>query len=408
MQSSTDKKQKDAFMTKLEKLYLDLSMLGVFRSLLDSSPIRHFSAYSLADTLPLKLNHYAAMVAEIYREGGSLTDSLRRALFEDENVYIINRAIGKEIPDHIREAAIHELSVLSCFASLTPEEFGDDLKSSYGDIGYLPKFASEECDLNTEYEERISKVSKYGYGIFSTHHMFRLDENGEITPILSSDNITLDSFVGYEDEREAVIQNTVAFLSSKPAMNLLLYGDAGTGKSSTVKAIVNRFYSDGLRLIEIRKDQLTFLPYIMGRIKTNPLRFIIFIDDLSFYADDDQFSMLKAALEGSASAKADNALIYATSNRRHLVKESFGDREGGEVHRNDAMQEKLSLSERFGLTVYFGKPNKKLYLEIVHRLAEDYGIDMDSATLEIKAEEFALRRGNRSPRCAEQFIKSLL
>jgi predicted AAA+ superfamily ATPase len=146
----------------------------------------------------------------------------------------------------------------------------------------------------------------------------------------------------------------------------------------------------------------------MGKISENPLKFIIFIDDLSFNKNDDNFSMLKAALEGSASAKAENAVIYATSNRRHIVKESFQDREGSDIHRNDTIQETLSLSERFGLTVLFSKPDKRLYLEIVHELAERNNIKCDLAKLDVDAEAFALRRGYRSARCAEQFINSLL
>jgi predicted AAA+ superfamily ATPase len=145
----------------------------------------------------------------------------------------------------------------------------------------------------------------------------------------------------------------------------------------------------------------------MGKIAENPLKFILFIDDLSFNKNDDNFSMLKAALEGSASARADNAVIYATSNRRHIVKENFVDREGGDVHRNDTLQETLSLSERFGLTVLFSKPNKQLYLEIVRGLAIRNGIE-PTAELDIRAEAFALQQGNRSARCAEQFIDSLL
>jgi predicted AAA+ superfamily ATPase len=146
----------------------------------------------------------------------------------------------------------------------------------------------------------------------------------------------------------------------------------------------------------------------MGKISENPLKFIIFIDDLSFNQNDDNFSMLKAALEGSASAKAENAVIYATSNRRHIIKESFKDRDGDDVHRNDTMQETLSLSERFGLTVLYQKPDKNLYLEIVHRLAERNNVKKDLHELDIEAEAFALRRGNRSARCAEQFIASLM
>ena len=147
----------------------------------------------------------------------------------------------------------------------------------------------------------------------------------------------------------------------------------------------------------------------MAKIAKNPLKFIIFIDDLSFNKNDDQFSMLKAALEGSASAKASNAVIYATSNRRHIVKENFSDRSAGDdIHRNDTVQELLSLSERFGLTVYFSKPNKILYLDIVRSLAKRYGVDIEVSELDIKAEAFALNKGSRSPRAAEQFIKSLV
>ena len=193
-----------------------------------------------------------------------------------------------------------------------------------------------------------------------------------------------------------------------PAANILLTGDAGTGKSSTVKAVANMFFDKGIRLIELRKDQLAYLPFVMGKISENPLKFIIFIDDLAFNKSDDNFSMLKAALEGSASAKADNAVIYATSNRRHIIKENFSDREGNDVHVNDTLQETLSLSERFGLVVLFSKPNKQLYLDIVHELAIRNKIEMDVKELDTKAEAFALRRGNRSARCAEQFIASLM
>jgi predicted AAA+ superfamily ATPase len=197
------------------------------------------------------------------------------------------------------------------------------------------------------------------------------------------------------------------FLEGRPAANALLCGDAGTGKSSTVKAIANAFYKDGLRLIELRKDQLSSLPYVMAKISGNPLKFVIFIDDLSFNKSDDHFSMLKAALEGSASAKAENAVIYATSNRRHIIKESFSEREGDDVHRNDTLQETLSLSERFGLVVRFQKPDKKLYLTIVETLAKRANLQVNEA-LFVQAEAFALRKGNRSARCAEQFIQTLL
>jgi predicted AAA+ superfamily ATPase len=237
--------------------------------------------------------------------------------------------------------------------------------------------------------------------------MFRLSDQATIEPVGSPDTVTMDNFIGYAEEREQILANTRAFLAGRPAANVLLYGDAGTGKSSTVKAIVNSLFEDGLRLIEIRKNQLSYLPFVMGKIRQNPLHFIIFIDDLSFNKSDDCFSMLKAALEGSASAKAKNAVIYATSNRRHIVRESFAERDGGEVHRNDSMQEALSLSERFGLKILFARPNQQLYLEIVRELASKRGVSIDKNELETRAEAFALARGTRSARCAEQFVDSL-
>jgi predicted AAA+ superfamily ATPase len=300
-------------------------------------------------------------------------------------------------------AVEHELDVLSEFASLTPEDFRCDIGTEL----FLPSFETGMPDIKNEYESRLGSIGKYGYGIFASSGMFYLSEEGEILPIASADRITLDKFVGYKDERRKVMANTEAFLAGKPAANVLLYGDAGTGKSSTVKAVANNFFEEGLRLIEVRKNQLLLLPRVMGEISGNPLKFIIFIDDLSFNGNDDDFSMLKATLEGSASAKAKNAVIYATSNRRHIVRETFSERAGDELHRNDTMQENISLSARFGLTVLFAKPEKKLYLEIIHELAERNGIEV-TQELETKAEAFALQRGYRSARCAEQFIESLI
>lgn len=390
-------------MSKVKKLYLELRMLSVFRSVLDTPVIGCFCNFCSTDDRVKKIDSYADMVSAVYSCGGSLTDAVRRIVLEDENVYIKSKAVGREVSSEIHDAAMHELSVLSELASLTTSDFKAEV-----DMEYLSPFSSTRVDLTDEYEHRIKNIHKYGYGIFSSYPMFRLGESGDIIPVESADPVSISSFVGYAYERQLVVENTVALVEDRAAANVLLYGDAGTGKSSTVKAVANMFYDQGVRLIELRKDQLASLPYIMGRIYENPLKFIIFIDDLSFNKNDDNFSMLKAALEGSASVKASNSVIYSTSNRRHIVKETFDDREGGDVHRNDTMQEKLSLSDRFGLSILFAKPTKQLYLEIVHRLAERYGIEIDGEELDIKAEEFALRRGNRSPRCAEQFIKSYL
>lgn len=389
---------------ELQKLSLSLSALGVFAGLLQKPLFTHFLSMTEAKSDGEALRACGALIHEIYEKGGNFALAVRRAVLEDENPYVRMRAGKGKCDAAIEDAVKTELSILSRFASLTPA----NLAAYFANAPYLPPFGASSVDLAAEYEERMCDINKHGYGIFAANAMFRLSDESSIEPIASADSVSLDSFIGYEEERGRVLENTKAFLEGRPAANVLLYGDAGTGKSSTVKAVTNHFFEQGLRLIEIRKDQLSLLPLVMGKIRTNPLRFIIFIDDLSFNKSDDHFSMLKAALEGSAAAKADNAVIYATSNRRHIVRETFSDRDGGEVHRNDTMQETLSLSERFGMTVLFARPNKQLYLEIIHELAAKNGIQLDKAELETKAEAFALNRGSRSARCAEQFIKSLM
>ena len=379
-------------------------MSSVFSDVLDKPLLRHFSEFCREDIAKEeKILAYAALVGEVYESTLSLTDLVARLVFEDDNIDVRSRAEGRASDKNMAYAAKRELSAFSELASLTPEDFRCELG-----VAYVSPFASKRVDLVKLYEKRMKNISTLGYGIFSSHSMFRVSDSREIEPIISWDKTSVDKFVGYEEERGKVIENTLAFIEGRPAANALLCGDAGTGKSSTVKAVANSFFDRGIRLIDIRKDQLSLLPYVMGKISSNPLKFIIFIDDLAFNKSDDNFSMLKAALEGSASAKADNAVIYATSNRRHIIKEDFEDRDGGEVHRNDTLQETLSLSERFGLVVLFQKPNKALYLEIVHQLARRHNIDMPEAELDVKAESFALRRGNRSARCAEQFIDSLM
>ena len=333
---------------------------------------------------------------------GDFSRFLKENVFEDENPVIRAKAAGKTVSGALEANCRKDLYLFSMLSAFKPE----DLCPEYEDI--RPVFTSEPVDFAAEYEDRLANVAKHGYGIFAGAGMLRLDDAGDIVPVESPDAITLDSFIGYETERGRVLSNTRALLEGRPAANMLLYGDAGTGKSSTIKAVANALRPEGLRLIELRKDQLLRLSSVMGRIAGNPLKFIIFIDDLSFNKNDSDFSMLKAALEGSASVKADNAVIYATSNRRHIVKESFSDRTAmDDVHINDTMQELMSLSDRFGETVYFQKPNKQLYLQIVTDLARKAGLDLPESELAEKAEAYALRKGSRSARAAEQFVDSL-
>ena len=389
----------------LKSLSCELSSLCVFRGILKKEQMKALrEVLDCDDNVQKKTELYGAFVYTLADYDYCFSDFLIHAVYEDENRYIIAAAQKREVPEVVSQNASKELAL---FTKLTEIGAGDFFEST-GYEGYIPSFENRYIDFEKSYQERLDHIERFGYGIFASAKMFTVS-NQRITAVEAPDEITAESFVGYEGERKQVFENTRALIEGRPAANVLLCGDAGTGKSSTVKACANHFYDRGVRLIEIRKDQLLSLSYIMGEIAKQPLKFIIFIDDLSFNKNDDCFSMLKAALEGSASAKVKNAVIYATSNRRHIIKEQFSDRGiSDDVHRNDTMQELMSLSDRFGLVVYFSKPNKSLYLEIVHTLAERNGIAIAQTELDIKAEAFALARGSRSPRAAEQFINGLL
>lgn len=241
-----------------------------------------------------------------------------------------------------------------------------------------------------------------GYGMFAKFVAFTW-RNEDFVPISSVDPISLNDLKNYEIQRQKVIDNTQAFIQNLPANNVLLYGDRGTGKSSTVHAILNEYKNQGLRMIEISKGDINDLTMIREKLSDSPMKFIIFIDDLSFDSHDDSFGELKAALEGSLSGRKSHILIYATSNRRHLIKENFSDREN-DVNRSDTLQEELSLSDRFGLSITFVNPDKADYLDIVEKIARDRELECDYQRLFDSAEQWARKRAGRSPRCAKQFI----
>lgn len=391
----------------LENLRLRLKAVTVFKGVADSPAlsrlIRLLDGIAADGQSAENIALYADFVKSVYENGCDFGECLKTCVFEDENIFIRLSAAKREIPSAVKSAAESELALFSELSAIGAKQLKSDL---CGEIS-LPDFDSTSYNFAELYAKRAKDACKTGYGIFARHTMFRV-EKGEILPFESPDEIRLDSLFGYKAERKKVLDNTKALLEGKPAANVLLCGDAGTGKSSTVKAVTNELSCEGLRLIELSKAQLPELPGVFGKIRENPLKFIIFIDDLSFNKNDDSLGTLKAILEGSASAKSQNAVIYATSNRRHLVKESFSDRDGDDIHANDTKAELLSLSERFGLTVLFGKPDKKLYLEIVKNLAQKKGISLPEDELLLKAEEYALRKGGRSARAAEQFTDLLL
>lgn len=393
---------------QLQNLNIRINTLTVFRSLTENPVIESLCRYlsSLETDCTVKsIWAYSEFVSLVYKLGnGNLSRYIQSIVNNDENAYI--RLVGcKKTPaEYIEKCVSEELKTFQEISSLTPQV----LRSPLPWDGFLPEFETENIDMAADYRHRTENIQKYGYGIYAQYHMFYVDEQNRIVPVKNPDSTRLDSLVDYKREQNIIMDNTLALLGGKPAANILLTGDAGTGKSSTVKAVVNELYEQGLRIIEVRKEQLREIPALLDELSVNPLKFILFIDDLSFQKDDDNYSALKAVLEGSVSAKSQNVVIYDTSNRRHLIKESFSDRDGDDVHRNDTVQEMLSLSDRFGIQITFQKPDKQTYLDIVGHLAKEHGITLSKDELELLAERFALSRGGRSARGAKQFIDDLI
>ena len=257
---------------------------------------------------------------------------------------------------------------------------------------------------------------EYGVGKFGLNKAFRVnDENKEkefLIPITATSDVQLEDLVGYELQKQKLIANTEAFVQGRMANNVLLYGDAGTGKSTSIKAILNRYYSQGLRMIEVYKHQFKDLQRIISEIKNRNYRFIIYMDDLSFEEFEIEYKYLKAVIEGGLETKPENILIYATSNRRHLIKETWGDRSDrsdDEMHRSDTVQEKLSLVARFGVSIGYFKPSHQEYLHIVSELAKRYPqITLSEKELALMANQWELRSGGASGRTAQQFINYLV
>jgi predicted AAA+ superfamily ATPase len=274
------------------------------------------------------------------------------------------------------------------------------------DVGELKKMLAMEDNWTGLLEPLAAYYAQNGAGVFGRFWGFQWDGQG-LVGIPNPDPIRLTDLIGYEEQRGIVLDNTEKFLRGLPANNVLLYGDRGTGKSSTVKALLHEYGARGLRLVEVPKQMLGDFPKIAAELSERPQRFIVFVDDLSFDEDEHEYKELKAILEGSLAARPENVLIYATSNRRHLVKETFHDRDG-ELHRQDTVQEKLSLADRFGITVTYLAPDKAVYLSIVEGLARQHGLAIDTPTLHRRALEWEVWNNGRSGRTARQFIDHLI
>jgi predicted AAA+ superfamily ATPase len=372
-------------------------------------------------SLELVLSTYGNWFQAIARSGQSWQDWLVDRILGDRNPFSeqLQQKPLSDLPQALIAASKQDLAILQAIYRFPPSILAHQLQEK-AELPNLPiiwdlsnqrsNFLNQATDWTTQVAELAEHYQRQGYGIFAQYPAFRWQAGG-LNGIAKPDPIQVEQLLGYEDQKQALIQNTEVFLKGYPALNVLLYGSRGSGKSSLVKGLLAQYHGQGLRLVEVNKSEMQALPHILDLLRDLGLKFVIFVDDLSFEEDDEAFKSLKVVLEGSLTAKAQNVIVYATSNRRHLIREFFDERprpsQGEEVHAWDTMQEKLSFSDRFGLTLTFEPANQATYLNIVQGLAQQAGLNIDIETLDFRAKQWATRHNGRSGRTARQFIDFL-
>ena len=348
-----------------------------------------------------------------FAETEGLTDSgireyIASAMANDDNILsALAQADAKIGDDLYRIASLDAERIydkLFCAAQMKYSPSGNETGFSEAYKNSIRTLVSSQSATEL-LDNLIMHYRKLGSGVLSKYNAFKFD--GEITGISKIDSISFDELIGLEHQKQTLIDNTAALVKGKKANNVLLFGDRGTGKSSSVKALLTMFAKDGLRLIEIPKGSIPKLPILMEQLRHRPHKYILFLDDLTFETHETEYRALKIAMEGQLQAQNENVLIYATSNRRHLIRENWSDREGGEVHVNDQMQETLSLSERFGISIVFSSPNQKEYLHIVSELLKQHGVEMN-ADIEKAAVVWQMNYGSKNARCAKQFAANYI
>lgn len=363
-------------------------------------------------------------LAEEYNLYDNLFNSLLTyLLINNENSFTLALERKQVVADNLKAVVMNDFAIIfkmfnSDFSNLEPLQ--QNLISNF--TPSKPVINQELFEVSTTLQDSLTKCgdlesfyqilenffATYGVGKFGLNKAFRY-ENQEIVPIIHIGNGKLHQLIGYKTQKQTLRNNTEAFLAGKKANNVLLYGDSGTGKSSSIKALLNEYYKDGLRMIEVYKHQFKDLPKIIQQLQSRNYKFILFMDDLSFEEFEIEYKYLKAVIEGGLEKKPDNILIYATSNRRHIVKQTWSEREDrDEVNINDAKQEKTSLSSRFGVKILFMHPDRINYLNIVDGLAKQYGLEMEQDELHQKALTWEIRHGGFSGRTAKQFIHAML
>lgn len=363
---------------------------------------------------------WSGISAELFRMNtASFREHITNLVRYDENTFTLScEKREADMTGPMTHQAASDLKVLEKLASIRCGDLKKKIKEKVRGnmeanrlIDALPDWNLQTMPpLDEEIPKRIHWHEKNGAGLLSAHAFFIWD-GASLNPVINPDPVTLDKLYLLESQKEMAVKNTKQFLSGNTANNILFYGDRGTGKSSLVKALANEFSSEGLRLVEIPKKHLDQIPDITAKLSDRGLKFVLFIDDLTFENNEEKFTALKAVLEGGLEYRPQNILLYATSNRRHLIKERFTDRNGiysdnpeEEIRARDGLQEKLSLADRFGITIVFSSPLKKEYLQIVRKMAEEEKLQIDPILLEQKAMQWEMAYNGMSPRTARQFI----
>ena len=397
--------------------------LYVYKDLFENTQVKECLGYFEEKVDEYTFVSILIQLSEKYNLHGNLFQALLTFLLANhENIFTLSLERKKSINPSLKKVVLADLNVIY---NLFHYDF-----SSLNDLYYdlINSFEQSKPVINKEIYEVLDNLQNrlkntknvesfynilldhyfhYGVGMYGLNKAFRY-HNKTIIPIEHIGNESFDDLIGYENQKNRLKENTEIFLKGMKANNVLLYGDSGTGKSSSIKALLNSYYKDGLRMIEIYKHQFKDLPLIINELQKRNYYFIIFMDDLSFEEFEIEYKYLKAVIEGGLEKKPDNVLIYATSNRRHIIKETWNERDTNEVNRNDAMQEKLSLVSRFGEQILYIHPGKQQYLDIIDGLAAQYNIMMDKNELHSKALQWQIRHGDFSGRTAKQFIHKIL
>jgi predicted AAA+ superfamily ATPase len=394
---------------KLPEITRLFNQLLIFRSLKQAPEVAELLATieDIEDTTDLTLlsGWYGMLLEQFPHQNNPWAGYLYELIKNDENYFSLacEQGVYPQLSPGILTAIQADLKNLNLLLNWNPQSLINGLSNFKDDhIPNCPKQFIKGLTIDA-----LAESYKKGAGLFGKYSSFTWDSLTQtLNPIESPDPVTFSELIGIEDQKKVLLQNTIQFIKGYSANNILLYGDRGTGKSSSIKALNNWFAAAGLRVIEVNKEDLIDFPMIITLLKNRGLKFILYVDDLSFEADEIDYKHLKVVLEGGLAVKPANVLIYATSNRRHLIRETFTERED-DLHSNDAIQERLSLADRFGISITFTTPNQPEYLTIVTELARRRGIALPPDELSRKANQWALRHNGCSGRTAKQFVDQL-